>query len=65
MWTAHLYFTNGAYAAEMSSEQHMLHPGFNSLVRVNVLSYNLIRSSFGMFGAYINFMNWFLYGLGA
>ena len=25
VWTARLYFTNGAYAAEMSSEQHMLH----------------------------------------
>ena len=24
VWTAHLYFTNGAYATEMSSEQHML-----------------------------------------
>ena len=26
VWTARLYFTNGAYAAGMSCEQHMLHP---------------------------------------
>jgi len=25
VWTAHLYFTNGVYAAKMSSEQHILH----------------------------------------
>ena len=24
VWTAHLYFTNGVYAAGMSREQHML-----------------------------------------
>ena len=39
--------------------------GFNSQVRVYVLSYNLICSSFGMLEAYINFMDWFLYGLAA
>ena len=37
--------------------------GFNSQVRVYVLSYNLICSSFGMLGSYINFMPWFLYVL--
>ena len=26
VWTARLYFTNGMYAARMSSEQHMLPP---------------------------------------
>ena len=26
VWTARLYFTNWAYAAEMSSEPHMLPP---------------------------------------
>ena len=42
--TDHLYFTNGAYAAEMSSEQHKLHLTLwiYSQVRVNFLSYNLI-----------------------
>ena len=35
--------------------------GFNSQVRVYVLSYNLIWLFFGMLGSYINFMNWFLY----
>ena len=39
--------------------------GFNFQVRVNVLSYNLICSSIGMLGSYMNFMNWFLYDLGA
>ena len=62
IWIAHLYFTNGAYAAEMSSEQHMLH--LTLWIRVNVLRYNLVCSSFGMFGTYINFMPWFLYGFG-
>ena len=33
--------------------------GFNSQVRVNVLSHNLICSSFGMLGSYINFIPWF------
>ena len=66
VWTARLYFTNGAYAAGMSSEQHFATPGgFNSQVRVYVLSYNLICSSVGMLGSDINFMNWFLYGLDA
>ena len=67
VWTARLYFTNWAYAAEMRSEQHMLPRlcGFNSQVRVNVLSYNLICSSVGMLGYYMNFMNWFLFDLGA
>ena len=67
VWTARLYFTNWAYAAEMCSEPHMLHRlcGFNSQVRMNVLSYNLICSSAGMLGSYMNFMNWFLYDLGA
>ena len=37
--------------------------GFNSQVRVNVLSYNLICLSFSIFGSYINFIHWFLYGL--
>ena len=39
--------------------------GFNSQVRMNFLSYNLICSSAGMLGSYMNFMNWFLYDLGA
>ena len=35
---------------------------FSSQVRVNVLSHNLIRLSFGMLGSYINFMPWFWFG---
>ena len=57
-------FYTWSYATGMSSEQHML-PwlcGFNSQVRMYVLSYNLIWLFFGMLGSYINFMNWFLYG---
>ena len=51
VWNAHLYLTNEAYAAKMSSEQHMIHLTLmiNSKVRVNVLSYKLVCSSFGMF----------------
>ena len=32
VWTARLYFTNGAYAAGMSSEQHFATPDFVDLI---------------------------------
>ena len=32
VWTARLYFTNGVYAAGMSSEQHFATPDFVDLI---------------------------------
>ena len=67
-WTAHLYFTNEAYATGIKQWTVRDMPNFEDLILklgVNVLSYNLICSSVGMLGSYMNFINWFLYDLGA
>ena len=65
---AHSYFISEVYAAGIKQWTVWDMPNFEDLILKLgwiFLSYNLICSSVGMLGSYINFLNWFLYGLDA